>query len=261
MPEESNNSKIFGGFLLGIYSYIGFLILLLGHGLWHDCLMELNLLTMTPLYEFSFQDGILWSAYISPCPFLIFLITKNHKRLFAKILRTKNSENMPLVVALSNTSIIYITFIILAFFIKGLLHPFNLSFIFIAGSLIGFSSFLYTCAPAWKMLKYNDENRMIEVLKLEHDWIWRTIQTIAWITVILMVSTFYTTWTQGILPLVPPEARNTWTFIKLQTWGVIQAIYLISGLWFGILSRLMEYSWQIRKKIATLDSETMNVAE
>jgi hypothetical protein len=68
----------------------------------------------------------------------------------------------------------------------------------------------------WEVLKSENEERYIEALKLEHDWIWRALNIISWATVILMTSTIFASWAQLIYPMVPLEKRYSPAFIKMQ---------------------------------------------
>jgi hypothetical protein len=252
MPLHSKVGT-FGSFLLGVYSYIGLVLNLVGHGLWYESLMELEL---SSYYHFTLKEGIIWSIYLLPSLVLIFVITSVFKchKIVAKLFRKTSSpdEAYPIIAALANVSIIFASYIFLLCFIPSLLHPYLICFVAANSGIVGISTFYYIAPPPWEILKSKDKTQYIEALKLEHDWIWRAINMISWATVILAISVIFVSWTQIIFPLVPQEKRNTFAFIKLEAYSTIELMYLIFGLWFGILARLMDYSWRIRKKVAEL---------
>ena len=74
----------FGSFLLGVYSYIGLVIILFGHGLWYESLREIDVL---PHYRFTIEEGRMWSIYLLPSFVLIFVLTSRFKchKLIAKL--------------------------------------------------------------------------------------------------------------------------------------------------------------------------------
>jgi hypothetical protein len=66
-----------GSFLLAVYSYLGFVILFVGHGLWYESMIELGL----PIYyHFTLEESMLWSIYFLPSIIPIFVITSSFKR-------------------------------------------------------------------------------------------------------------------------------------------------------------------------------------
>lgn len=227
--------------------YGGLFVTLLGHGLWYESLVELGI---QPYYNFRLSDAITWSIYILPFPILICMATSSLKNC-KKPLRIETRAN---IAALTNLVTTYCAYTFLCYFIPTLLHPFSLSFVFIFAGIIGISTFYFVLPPTYEILRSNNIQQETEALKLEHDWIWRAINIISWAIVILVASAILTSWTQVILPAIPPEKRYTYAFTKIEVQSVIEIIYLVVGLWFGILGKFMEYSWRIRKRIAQLDS-------
>jgi len=243
----------FGSFLLGVYSYIGLVIILFGHGLWYESLREIGVL---PHYRFTIEEGGIWSIYLLPSLVLIFVLTSGFKRhkLIAKLFEKKifSLEAYSLMAAFVNVTVIFVSYVFLLFFIPSLFHPFKVCFVFVNAGIVGVSTLYYIAPPAWKAWKSKNRVQEIEALKLEHDYIWKAVNIISWTAVIMAVSAIFVSWTQIILPSIPAEKRYTFSVIKLQAYSAIELIYLILGLWFGILGRLMEYSWRIRKRIAEI---------
>jgi hypothetical protein len=174
--------------------------------------------------------------------------------MLAKLLKRDelSVEAKPLIAAFINLIVILSTYALLSFIIPGLWHPFDIFFTFLNGSIISISTFLYVCTPAWDIFKSNNTKMMAEALKLEHDWIWRAINIISWVSTIMMISTFFASWTQVILPSIPIEKHTTLASIKIMAMGAIQILHLLIGIYFGIIVQLIDYSWRIRKKIAEL---------
>ena len=161
-------------------------------------------------------------------------------------------EAYSLTAAFVNVIVIFISYVSLLFFIPSLFHPYPVCFVFVNAGIVGISTFYYIAPPPWEVLKSKNRVQEIEALKLEHDWIWKAINIISWTAVIMTVSAIFISWTQIIFPSIPTEKRNTFSVIKLEAYSTIELIYLILGLWFGILYRLMDYSWRIRKRIAEI---------
>ena len=78
------------------------------------------------------------------------------------------------------------------------------------------------------------------------------VTTVSSAVIIILASITIASWVQVIFPSIPVEKRSSPSFIKLEACSAIEILYLLIGLWFGILGKLMEYSWHIRKKIAEL---------
>lgn len=244
----------FGSFLLGVYPYIGFILIIFGHWLWYEGLMQLGL---SHYYHFSMIESVSWSIYLLPITVLIFVITSDFKchKIIAKLFVKASfpDEACPSIVALINVSIIFASYIFLLYFIPSLLHPYAISSLSTTAGIVGISTYYYVAPPVWEVLKFKNKAYYVEALKLEHDWIWRVINILSWAIVILPISVIFASWTQIIFPLIPQEKRNTFAFIKLQAHSTIELIYLILGVWFGILRTLMDNSWHIRKRIAELE--------
>jgi len=237
---------------LGVYSYIGLVIILLGHGLWYESLREIDVL---PYYRFNIEEGKMWSIYLLPTFALIFVLTSRFKchKLIAKLFEKSFSvETYPLMAALVNVTVISVSYVSLLFLIPSLFHPFTICFVFVNAGIVGVSTFYYIAPLPWEVWKSRNRVQEIEALKLEHDYIWKVINIISWAIVIMAVSAIFVSWTQIILPSIPAEKLYTFSVIKLQAYSAIELIYLILGLWFGILGRLMSYSWRIRKRIAEI---------
>ena len=242
----------FESFLLGVYSYIGLVIILLGHGLWYESLREIDVL---PYYRFNIEEARMWSIYLLPTFALIFVLTGRFKchKLIAKLFEKSFSvETYPLMAALVNVTVISVSYVSLLFLIPSLFHPFTICFVFVNAGIVGVSTFYYIAPLPWEVWKSRNRVQEIEALKLEHDYIWKVINIISWAIVIMAVSAIFVSWTQIILPSIPAEKLYTFSVIKLQAYSAIELIYLILGLWFGILGRLMSYSWRIRKRIAEI---------
>ena len=243
----------FGSFLLGVYSYIGLVIILFGHGLWYESLREIDVL---PHYRFTIEEGRMWSIYLLPSFVLIFVLTSRFKchKLIAKLFEKKffSVEAYSLMAAFVNVTVMFVSYISLLFFIPSLFHPYLVCFVFVNAGIVGVSTFYYIAPPPWEVLKSRNRVQEIEALKLEHDFIWKAINIISWTALIMAVSAIFVSWTQIIFPSIPAEKLNTFSVIKLEAYSTIELIYLILGLWFGILGRLMDYSWRIRKRIAEI---------
>jgi hypothetical protein len=198
---------------------------------------------------------MLWSIYFLPSIFPIFVITSSFKRKKFSLSFFKNLSDVtyPLTSSIFNIIIIFAFFIFLLYFIPSFFDPWVISFVFAYTSIVGISTFYYIGSEPWEILKSGNEARYIEALKLEHDWIWRAINIISWAIVILATSAVFISWTQIIYPGIPVEKRSSFPFIKLQALAAVQVIYLLLGVWFGILYRLMDYAWRIRKRIAGIE--------
>jgi hypothetical protein len=237
-----------GGFLLGLYVYIGFVLLIAGQGLWYESLTELGITSHCP---FTLEESKLWSIYLLPSIIPVFIITSGFKcKLFSLNFPKKFFSTEADLATLLNVIVIFALYPLLCYCIPFFFSPYNIGYVFCIAGIVGISTFYYIHPPMWEVLKSENEERYIEALKLEHDWIWRALQIISWAVVILVTSAILASWSQLIYPIIPLEKRASPTFTTLQAWSVVQIAYLLIGLWFGIVGRLMDYSWRIRKRIA-----------
>jgi hypothetical protein len=241
-----------GSFLLAIYSYLGFVILLVFHAVWYESLTELGL---PVYYHFTLKESMLLSIYFLPSIVMTFVMTSKFKRKKFSLSFFKNlpDETYALISSIFNTIIIFVSFTSLLYFIPNFFTPSNIIFMFVFTSVIGISTFYYIGPEPLKILYAGNYARYIEALKLQHDWFLRAINIIIWAIVIFSTGVVLVIWTQIVFPWIPVEKRFSYPFIKLQAWSTVQVIYLLLGVWFGILYRLMKQAWHIRKRIAGIE--------
>lgn len=123
-----------------------------------------------------------------------------------------------------------------------------LFFGFIIGMIVAFSTFLHIKIREW--MEFPDE---LESLKLRHDWIWKLINTITMISTILVVSAYYVLYTNSIA-FIPLELQwMSSSFGKLGLAFSIPGVFLLVGLFFGILSPLFGFAFTIPNKVAVLE--------
>lgn len=120
------------------------------------------------------------------------------------------------------------------------------------GMLVGFSSYVSINIKHWKESSKIEAHAYLESLKLTHDWIWRLINIVTWIVTILVVSVYYILYTQLI------DAMMKEINVPLTSTGILAvafalpAIYLLFGLWFGMLGPLIGYALSIPKSVASI---------
>lgn len=259
MKDEDNKRPILGGMMLAVYAYFGFLILLITHGVWNESKIELG---AQVLYHFTVVNGLQWSVLAIFGAAFIFFATydaKRHEyviRCLGKIFRKEISKAArALVPSVVNLVFCCITFVLYSLLIPGFFNAFAICFVFLNAGLIGVSTFYYIAPPCWKVFADNGIKKTeheIEALKLEHAWIWQAIYIISWVSVILAATVVFGAWTQVTYPSIASEQRDTWAVLHLQAMTAIQLIYIVCGLWFGVLGPLMDYSWRVRQRIAQI---------
>lgn len=262
----------FGSLMIALYSCFGLFLLLVGHGFYCETMIELEL----PVdYHFTLEDSIRWwfLGFFGFIPIYVITSSAEHDGKIVKALtkvmmaltgRKEEwfEEAKPLATSISNAIIVFLTYVVMITVIPSQISASATTFTFFLGGIVGVSTFWHVCTPPWDILSreatcaHTDVEFKMEALKLEHDWIWKAIHIISWVTVILAVSTVFASWAQVIVPAIPVERRHSLTFVRLQASAVVQLIYCVLGLWFGILGRLMENSWRIRKEIAKLGKKS-----
>jgi hypothetical protein len=261
-PSENMRLRSLGGLLLGFYTFIGFLVLLLTHGLWYESMTELGL---PPFYTFHVNEALgLWLFSI-PSSVFVFIITddartyKSIANLFERKLRRRkdaSKEAAPYIPALLNAAVISITSVCYLLYVPSMINAFSLSFTAVNAGIVAIATFYYVGYPIWDLFEIRDDKVRFEILKLEHDTTMGLANSVIWATIILIASVVFITWTQVIYPSVKDEAlRSTAAFTSLQALSVSQLAYLTLGIWFGVLGRLWDYAFRIRKEIAKLGFE------
>jgi len=132
------------------------------------------------------------------------------------------------------------------------LAGFPMLFALVNGGIVGAATYFHVIIPIWKKRKSDDHLCELEVLKLEHDWIWKAINTISWATLILLASAWLVVFSQITLPIIPAEKRLEPAFMKLIGSFAFQAAYVCSGLFLGIIVKLWSYSTYIRERVSQL---------
>jgi hypothetical protein len=204
-------------------------------------------------YCFTLREGILWSLYLLPSVFLVFAMTSLFKRKNIYPKSKAKYPQYPLLVALFNMAVVFVVYVLLFYFVPGFFSAYNVGYAVVSAGLVGISTFYYVSPPPWELLKpsdLNNEARCIEALKLEHNCMWSAISMLSWTAVIGVVSLAFAGWTQIIFPSIPAEKRFLLFSGPAGAQSVIEVTYLIFGLYFGVIGRFLDYSWQIRKKIA-----------
>lgn len=102
-------------------------------------------------------------------------------------------------------------------------------------------------ASPWELLKSNNVKHYIEALKLEHESVWTFIKFGVELTMIVIPSAVIA-WVQILYPMVPKDKQNSLQFFIMQLVVIIQIIYLLIGLWQGILMKLYDFAWGIVRK-------------
>jgi hypothetical protein len=117
-----------GGFLLGLYVYIGFVLLIAGHGLWYESQIELEL---TSYYHFTLEESKLWSIYLLPSIIPVFIITSGFKCKWFSLNSLKKvpimeAELLAFFSALLNVIVIFTFYAFLLYCVPGLFFPYAL---------------------------------------------------------------------------------------------------------------------------------------
>lgn len=237
---------ITGGFLLAIYSTLGCFVLLFTMALWYEGQIELGLPT---IYQLTRGDAILRSLY-SIIGFLPIFIITNSVGQINRISET----NKPLAASIFNSVVTIAVYLSISFFAVGFtpLCGFPMIFAFVNGGIVGVSTYFHVIIPIWKKSKSDNPLCELEVLKLEHDWIWKAINTISQATLIILVSVWIVIFYQISLSVVPVEKRLELGFMKLMSTVAFQATYVLAGLFFGIIAKLWSYSTYIRERVSQL---------
>jgi hypothetical protein len=255
--DRHRRVRSFGSFLLALYVFIGVLVILFTHGLWCESMTELG---KPPSYLFHVRDAFILWTYAFPSFLIIFVVTddaRTHASIAKVIMRitgkkTSNEYTIPNITALLNTVILSLTYFSFLVGISGLMNAFSISFTVVNAGIVSIATFYYIVPPAWEIMKAEDGRARFEALKLEHDANMSLGNNVIWAMIILIASVVFISWTQLICPTVDPTLWYTMAFVNLQALTVAQLAYLAVGIWFGILTRLWDNAWRIRKEIVKL---------
>lgn len=236
-----------GSLLLGLYSTGGCFILLFTIALWYEGHNELGL---SMIYQLTVRDAVLWSLY-SIIGFILICITTNSVEQSNSISETKK----PFVAGILNSVVTIAVYLTISFLAIGIVPSYGFPMVFTManGAIVGISTYFHVIIPIWKKPKSDDPLSELEVLKLEHDWIWKAINTISWATIIMLVSAWLVIFYQISLSVVPVEKRLEAGFMKVMGSVAFQAIYVLGGLFFGIIAELWRYSTYIRERVSQLE--------
>jgi hypothetical protein len=236
----------FGSLSLSFYVFVGPLLILLTEFFW---VKNINLIGEHLLCSFSFEGALLYWLFAIPSFVIILFVTTYIKR------KDVSCDLNAIIASTVNGLTVFVMYFIYLAYLPELISAFAISFIVISLGIVGIATYSYlrpTAAQSLK-LKYSmtDEKALIEALKLEHSANMGLANNVIWVTIILIVSVVFLSWTQVIYPsLKDPTLVNSFQMGQLQAINIIQLVYLSFGIWFGILSPLWTRAWQIVKDVA-----------
>jgi len=201
------------------------------------------------MYKLTVGDAILLGLY-SVIGFILICITTD----LVKKSNSMSEANKPIVAGFLNSVVTITMYLMINSIAFGIVvsYGFPMVFTFVNGGIVGVSTYFHVIIPIWKKPKSDDPLSELEVLKLEHDWIWKAINTISWAALIMLVSAWLVIFSQISLPLIPVEKRSELGFMKIIGAVAFQATYVLLGLFFGIIVKLWSYSSHIRKRVSQL---------
>jgi hypothetical protein len=196
------------GLLLGLYVYLGFVVSIISHGLWHDNSLELGL---KPPYEFTTRESLPFLIYLLPVIPLINVVTSYFTRGYTIKHLQKFFPNSWEQASILNALTAFAIYLIIAFSIDGFLDPFIVIYVSCLTSIVGFITYYHTMPPPWELLKSNNVKHYIEALKLEHESVWTFIKFGVELTIIVIPSAVIA-WVQILYPMVPKDKQNSLQF-------------------------------------------------
>lgn len=223
---------------MALYPVIGSFMLMIAYILWCEGCSEMG-------YQLSWSvmREDIWWIFLSVVGFVFsFLIIDEAKK---KSSTTKKSPSLHIV--LNSFIAILSPILVMYVAVENSVGTGSLPIFFAVaiGMIVGSSSYLDIRIKYWKNLPNE-----LQSLKLRHDLIWRLIHISLWIVTILVVSGYYILYTQSIafveenLRLTHPSAG------KLSIAFALPGVFLLLGLWFGVLSPLFGYALTIPRKVA-----------